>query len=128
MNVVVLGCEHLPQDADFPPLDLPKFGWLQFLQLSDEEVVERCWRADAIITIGVPVTAQVIEEAFKLQLIVAAGNRHDHIDMDAANSRGITVANVPGDEMNPGNAQQICDQAIDIINAYNQQEFINRVN
>ncbi len=128
MNVVVLGCERLPEEADFPSLNLQKFSWLQFLDLSNKDVVERCWRADVIVTIGIPVTAQVIEEAFKLQLIIAAGQHHDHIDMEAANNRGITVANVPDEELNHENAQQICEQVVDIIDAYNQQEFINRVN
>ncbi len=128
MNVVVLGCEHLPQDVDFPPLDLPKFGWLQFLSLSDEDVVERCWRADAIVTINVPISTQVIDEAFKLKLIISAGDSVEHIDLAPASKRGISVLNIPKMELNHDNAQDICNQIVQMIDAFNRGEMINKVN
>jgi len=128
MNVVVLGCERLPPEADFPSLDLPKFSWLQFLDLSDEDVVDRCWRADAIVTIGVPVSAQVIDEAFKLSLIISAGDSIEHIDLAPASKRGISVLNIPQTELNHDNAQDICNQIVQMIDAFNHGEIINKVN
>ena len=128
MNVVVIGSEHLPEEVEFPPVDLRKFSWLQFLHLSDEDVVERCWRADVIVTIGISVTPRVIEEAFKLQLIIAAGNNYAHIDLPAASARGITVANIPGTELNADNAQTICNQVVELIDAYNHDKTMTRVN
>ena len=46
MNVVVVDSQLLGTDADFPMLDIAKFGWEQYLNLEGNGVIERCWRAD----------------------------------------------------------------------------------
>lgn len=115
----MLDSGQLTGEVDFPEVDLDKFGWQQYVSLNETEVEERCWRADIIISTNTPVTAKVIDEAFKLKLIIAAGDSTQHIDHAAARARGIQIMNVArltGDE-----AQQtelICTQVVEKINQW----------
>ncbi|HEX5636040.1 MAG TPA: hypothetical protein VFY78_03050 [Gammaproteobacteria bacterium] len=128
MHIVVIDSRQLAGEADFPMLDLDKYGWQQFVQLEQTEVADRCWRSDVVISFATPVTREVIDKAFKLQLIIAAGDNTQHIDMDAARQRGITVCNTPG--LYPDNAahsQTICLQVINNINAWLKKQPVNQV-
>jgi len=86
----MLDSGQLTGEADFPEVNLDKFGWQQYVSLNETEVEERCWRADILISTNTPVTAKVIDEAFKLKLIIAAGDSTEHIDRAAARARGFT--------------------------------------
>ena len=128
MHIVVIDSSQLAGEADFPMLDMPKYGWQQFVQLEEAEIADRCWRSDAIISVATPVTREVIDKAFKLQLIIAAGDNTSHIDLDAARQRGITVCNAPG--LHPDNTvhcQTICNQVINNINAWLKNRPVNLV-
>lgn len=126
MNIVVVDGAHLAGEADFPMLDYPKYGWQQFPALSGDELAERCWRADVIISVDTRIDQAVIDKAFKLALIAVAGDDTSHIDMAAARARGISVCHVPGaDPVNPQQAAHICAQTIANIAAYLQQAPIN---
>ena len=119
MNVVVVDSGVLGLDADFPMLEINKFGWEQFLDLQGEDVVDRCWRSDIIVSATTPIDRAVIDKAFKLKLIVAAGDTVDHIDLDAARERDITVCHVPGMTAGePADMEIICNQVVDNINAF----------
>lgn len=126
MNIVVVDSAHLASEAEFPMLDWPKYGWQQFPALSGEELAERCWRADVIISADTPIDQSVIDKAFKLALIAVAGESVSHIDLAAATARGIAVCHVPGRD--PGNSQHtaaICSQTIDNIAAFLRGSPIN---
>ena len=113
----MLDSGQLSGDVDFPEVNLDKYGWSQFVSLDDSEVEERCWRADIIISTNTPVTAKVIDGAFKLKFIIAAGDNTDHIDHEAAKSRNILVSNVPGLTGNePQQTATICNQIVEQIN------------
>lgn len=128
MNVVVIDSNNLAGETDFPMLDLPKFGWQQYPALEIDDVAERCWRADVIVSVSTPVDQTTIDKAFKLQMIVAAGTDYDHIDLNAAQARGIKVCHIPGlDPADPGQSQQVCNQVVDIIDAFLRQEDRHRV-
>ncbi len=128
MNIVVVDAGHLAGEADFPEVALQKYGWQQYPQLAPEEVIERCWRADVIVSVNTPIDAAAIDKAFKLQLIIAAGDNHAHIDREAGRPRGITVCHVPGlDPADPANTAVICREVIDTINAFIRGETRNRV-
>jgi len=128
MNVVLIDSGQLAGDPDFPEINLPKFGWSQFVDLPVEEIDERCWRADIIISTNTAINAQVISESYKLKLILAAGAKTDHIDIAAAKARGITVCNVPGlTADNVKDSQIIADQLIDNIHAWLNDEPTNVV-
>jgi lactate dehydrogenase-like 2-hydroxyacid dehydrogenase len=117
MNIVMLDSGQLTGEVDFPEVDLDKFGWQQFVSLDENEVEERCWRADIIISTNTPVTAKVIDEAYKLRLIIAAGDKTDHIDHAAAEARNIEVMNVSGlTGDDPQRTEAICNQVVAKIN------------
>ena len=67
MHIVVIDSSKLAGEADFPMLDMPKYGWQQFVQLEQAEVADRCWRSDVIISVATPVTREVIDRSFKLR-------------------------------------------------------------
>lgn len=128
MNIVVVDTAQFAGEADFPMLDIPKYGWQQFPALAGAELTERCWRSDVIVTVQAPINRAVIDKAFKVALIVAAGDDYSHIDRAAAAERGITVCNIPG--TNPADAAQtarICQQVIDTIGAYLRGNPVNVV-
>ena len=128
MNVVVLDSNHLAGEADFPMLDLPKFGWQQYPQAGPQEVPELCWRSDIIITVSTPIDRATIDKAFKLKLIAVAGDSYRHIDLRAAEERGIRVCHVPqADPADAAQTQAICDQVIENINAFLRNEERNLV-
>jgi len=117
MNIVMLDSGQLSGEVDFPEVELDKFGWQQFVSLDDSEVEERCWRADIIISTNTPVTARVIDEAYKLRLIIAAGDDTGHIDYAAAKARNIKVMNVAGLTGNdPHSTETICNKVVEQIN------------
>lgn len=119
MNIVMVDSDHLAGDADFPDLKLDKYGWQQFLELAENELEERCWRADIVISAATPIPRAVIDKAFKLQLVIAAGNNVDHIDLEACRDRGIVVCNVPGESGNDAHSTEvICQRVVDNINAW----------
>ena len=119
MNIVMLDSGQLTGEADFPDINLVKYGWLQFVELEENEVEERCWRADIIISTNTPITDNIINEAFKLKLIIAAGDSVEHIDLSAAKARDITILNVPGLTGDSAeNTQTICRQVVEHINSW----------
>ncbi len=128
MNIVVVDSGHLAGEADFPMVDLPKFNWQQYPALAGEEVAERCWRADIVVSVDTPIDSDIIDQAFKLKLIVAAGDGYDHVDHAAARKRGITVCHVPGtDPATAADTTVICNRVVDTINAYLQDAALNVV-
>jgi lactate dehydrogenase-like 2-hydroxyacid dehydrogenase len=128
MNIVMVDSGQLTGDPDFPEINLPKFGWSQFVALKSEEIDERCWRADIIVSTNTPINAEVIKESFKLKLIIAAGDKTDHIDKAAANERGIIICNVPGLTGDSSqNAQKIANQVVDNINRWLDEQPVNVV-
>ncbi len=119
MNIVMLDSGQLTGEADFPEVNINKYGWQQFVSLENTEVEERCWRTDVIISTNTPITAQIIKESFKLRLIIAAGDNTEHIDRAAADARDIQIMNVPGiTGDNAENTQVICEQVVQHINEW----------
>ncbi len=128
MHIVVVDSGHLAGEADFPTLDLPKFNWQQYPALTKDEVADRCWRADVIVSVDTPIDGSVIDKAVKLKLIVAAGDGYDHVDRAAAHKRGITLCHIPGtDPAAAADTSVICNRVIDTINAYLQDAALNVV-
>ena len=119
MNIIAIDCGRLAGETEFPEIDCPKYGWVQYPELPQDQVKERCWRSDIIITVNTPVDRAVIEQALKLKLIAVAGESYDHVDLTAAAERGIQVCNVPGLNLNdPDATPLICEQVVENINAF----------
>lgn len=128
MNVVVIDSANLNEDAYFPMLNLKKYGWVQYPKIEDEAIESAVWRCDVIVSAATPVDRSMLDLAFKIQLIVAAGDSTDHIDKEAAAERGIKICNVPGrDPSNPDDEKKICREVVSAINAFIKEEDYNRV-
>ncbi len=56
--------------------------------------------ADALIIRSDKVTAEVIDAAKQLKIVVRAGAGYDNVDLEAATRRGIVVMNTPGQNSN----------------------------
>jgi len=129
MNVVLVDSGQLEGAPEFPPINLPKFAWLEYVDLPAEEIEERCWRADVIVSTNTLIDAKAIKETYKLKLIIAAGDNFDHIDIATAKERGIVVCNVPGlTADNVKDAQLIANKVIDNIHAWLDDSPINKIN
>jgi D-3-phosphoglycerate dehydrogenase / 2-oxoglutarate reductase len=64
---------------------------------SEEELIENCKDADALLCTGNPViNKNVIESLPKLKLVQRFGIGVNSIDLDAATKNGVTVLNMPG--------------------------------
>ncbi|MEM2026569.1 MAG: C-terminal binding protein [Candidatus Bathyarchaeia archaeon] len=61
---------------------------------SEEEVIEYCGDADALLNTYAPITRRVIENLQKVKVIVRYGIGVDNIDLKAATEKGVFVANV----------------------------------
>ena len=82
-------------DIDFTPISaLGEFK--SFPVTSAAEAAARCQDADIVITNKVVFTKELISHCPKLKMIAAAATGYNHIDINEAGSRNITVANVPG--------------------------------
>jgi lactate dehydrogenase-like 2-hydroxyacid dehydrogenase len=126
--MVVVDNNNIAGDADFPEVDLPKYGWEQFPELSTEDLSVRCWRAEVVVSAACPIDKPIIDNSFLLKLIIAAGDSTDHIDKATAAERGIKVCHIPG--LDPANAEtndQLCSQVIDVINSFYRNELIHEV-
>ncbi len=128
MNVAVIDAGNLNEDAYFPSLNLKKYAWVQYPRVAAEDIEKVVWRVDVIVAAAAPVDKAMLDKAFKISLIVAAGDSTDHIDKAAAAERGIKVCNVPGtDPANPDDEKKICREVVSAINAFIKQEDYNRV-
>ncbi len=128
MKVVMIDAANLAGEGNFPQLNLRKYGWEQYLTLADEDIEKVVWRCDVIVAAADEVNRAMLDLAFKIQLIVAAGDSTDHIDMVAAAERGIKVCHVPGrDHTNPEDDKRICREVVSAINAFIKEQDYNRV-
>ncbi len=68
------------------------------VQLSSEALIQLMQRADVLVpTVTDKIDADMLEKAGpQLKLIASFGTGVDHIDLDAAKAKGITVTNTPG--------------------------------
>lgn len=128
MNIVVVDGAHLNGDADFPEINLNKYGWQQYPELPPEEMSERCWRSDIIVSVNTPIDKKILDKSFKLQMIAVAGEDISHIDIAHASARGIRISHVPGHSpANQESVATICTEVVANINAFIAQEDRNLI-
>jgi len=128
MKVVMIDAANMPGEAWFPSLNLTKYGWEQYLTIEEDDIEKVVWRCDCIVAAKDPVDKAMLDKSFKLQLIVAAGDSTDHIDLVEAEKRGISVCNVPGrDPSNIEDDKKICREVVSAINAHLKGNDYNRV-
>ncbi len=128
MNISVIDYKHLAGDADFPPLDADKFGWEQYPQLANDELADKCWRANIIVTAATPISHEQLQRLARLAMIVIAGGNHELVDLDAARKCNIAVSYVPDTQAtDPSDANTICAEVVENINAFIRGEQRNRL-
>ena len=64
------------------------------------ELLEAVQEVDALIVRSDKVTAEVINAAKNLKIVVRAGAGYDNVDLEAATKRGVVVMNTPGQNSN----------------------------
>lgn len=62
---------------------------------SNDQIINRCQDAEAVLTNKVILTAEIISDLPKLKYIGVMATGYNVVDIDAARSRGIVVTNVP---------------------------------
>lgn len=71
-------------------------NYIGYSQTKPSETVERCKDAEIVITNKVVISAEIIAQLPKLELICVAATGVNNIDLDAAAKRGIPVKNAAG--------------------------------
>jgi phosphoglycerate dehydrogenase-like enzyme len=119
IKVVVLDGGRLPAGVDFPPLQVEKYGWEQYPQLSSDDIAERCWRADIVVTLGTPVNRVVLEKLTRVALLICAGEACSQVDHTVATARGVELLVFPdADLLSNAGAQDLCNRVSAAINHY----------
>lgn len=95
MQIVITdGYTLNPGDLSWQPLH--ELGEVIYYdRTASHEIMDRCSRANIIITNKTPVSSDVIQAAANLQLIAVTATGYNVIDTVAAKSKGIPVCNVP---------------------------------
>ncbi|MGD9143420.1 MAG: C-terminal binding protein [Dehalococcoidia bacterium] len=62
---------------------------------SEDDIISEAQDADAILTVGAPMTRRVLERLPKCQLIVRYGIGYDTVDVEAATDNNILLVNIP---------------------------------
>ena len=86
------------------------------VEMSEDRLIELLSGVDGGVVGVVPMTARVMQSSPKLKVISMHGVGIDHIDLEAAASLGIVVANCPG-----ANDQAVADLAIGLMIAAARQ-------
>lgn len=100
MKIVImepLGISQKNLDALKAPFEEQGHTFAQFSRTTDvQTLIRQAKDADAMILANMPMPAEVIEACPELKYIDIAFTGVDHVAMDAARSRGITVSNASG--------------------------------
>ena len=119
IKVVVVDSGRLPAGVDFPPLDAPKYGWEQYPELNEEDLSERCWRADIVVSFAKAISRTNMEKMPRLKLLVTAGEASRRLDERAARNQGIELLAFPDAQINTAaDAQDLCNRVSGAINHY----------
>jgi lactate dehydrogenase-like 2-hydroxyacid dehydrogenase len=122
LNIVILDAKQLPPGAEFPELKSPRYGWEQYGEVAPEDIAQRCWRADIVVSLATPLTEQQLAGMEKLKLIVLPVGADRLVDLAAAQRRGVKVCTVAGDWKTPAGAAVWCQAVTDTLDAFMRGE------
>ncbi|WP_134701297.1 C-terminal binding protein [Ammoniphilus sp. YIM 78166] len=94
-KVVVSDWEYADLRFEEQVLDHPDIELVPAQCRTEEEMIEACRDADAIINQYAPISSRVIEALEKCKVITRYGVGVNTVDLEAATAKGICVANVP---------------------------------
>ena len=119
IKVVVLDCGRLPSGVEFPPLRVDKYGWEQYPQLDGDDIADRCWRADVVVTLATPIDDRALEKMSRVGLLICAGEACMRTDQTAVLARGIELLAFPEAQYaSTATAQDLCDRVSAAIDHY----------
>jgi lactate dehydrogenase-like 2-hydroxyacid dehydrogenase len=101
MQVVVLDRNSLPDGVEFPPLDLAHFRWVEYGSVPPEEIPDRAWRADVIVTFQTPLDPETLSRLPRLRLIVSTSGISGLVDVKTAEAQGVTWRTLEEDVRDP---------------------------
>lgn len=96
-----------------PELALLHQGGVELLEHpcpTEEELIEHAADADALMVVGEPVTARVIDALRRCRVIARFGSGLDNVDIEAATQRGIQVTYVPA-----ASVEEVSDHTIAML-------------
>lgn len=119
MKVVVVDGAKLPKSVEFPPLDAEKYSWEQYPGLSSEDIADRCWRTDILISLAATIDRATFESLQRLKLVIAAGDACAVLDQAAAREHGVKVLVFPEvDCADAVQARELCKSISRAIDDY----------
>ena len=132
MNIVVIDKENLPEGVEFPFLEAPKYGWIERIEVSDEELAEVAWRSHVLVPTKKAISAAVVEKLPLLKMVVIVGDCADKscdlVDFEAMAARQIKISHVPGGSVNSAaEAEQCVAQVVRNIDAMMRGAAVNLI-
>jgi len=119
IKIVVAGCAQLPAGVDFPPLEAAKYGWEQYPALTDEGIVERCWRAYTVVALATAIKLAALEKMPRLKLLIVTVEVARHLDQDAVQEYGVELLILPSAHCKgPAGAEDLCKRISQAIDHY----------
>ncbi len=119
LKIVVVDAGRLPRDVEFPPLDIPKYGWEEYPGLDAEGMAERCWRADVVVSFGEAISGDLLKKMHRLGLLITVGEACGRLDQAAAVAQGVELLAFPdSDCTDPDDAQDVCNRIVAAIEHY----------
>jgi hypothetical protein len=119
VKVVVLDAGRLPAGVDFPPLKAAKYGWEQYPALTGADIVDRCWRADILVSLGTPIHGATLAELHRLKLVIGCADSLAAVNRGTDSPGGVEFLTFPEPvEGTPEAAQDLCNRVSQAIDHY----------
>ncbi len=94
-KIVFLDRATIPKHISIPPLAI-EHEWQEYDFTEPEQVFERLYNADIVITNKVVLTADVLSQLPQIKLIAVSATGVNNVDVEYCRSNGIAVCNVQG--------------------------------
>ena len=119
INIVVVDSVKLPEGVEFPSLKTVKYSWEQYLQLDDEDIAVRCWRADILVVLSTAINRAHLDKMPRLKLLIVANEACRRLDQAAAEEQGVELLAFPDTTYSdPEAAQDLCNRISKAIDHY----------
>lgn len=96
MRAVFLDSKTFSENISFSAIEQQVSQLICYSTTTPEQVLERCQRADIVITNKVVLTADILAKLPQLTLICITATGYNNVDIDAAKKYNIAVTNVSG--------------------------------
>jgi hypothetical protein len=129
IKVVVVDSAQLAAGVDFPPLEAAKYGGEQYPASADDDIAQRCWRADIVVALATAIDLTALEKMPPLKYLIVAGEAWDGVKHDALEEYGVSLLTFPsfhcGHSAEAGHLCRHISPAIDryLINLENEGEL-----